>query len=272
MTVDEERCARDGICVAECPLGIIELGEGSSTPSLVKNADGKCLACGHCVAVCPRGALSLDVMEAEACPPVQPDMALTPGHAEHFLRSRRSIRSFRKDRVERDILNQLIDVAHYGPTGGNSQQVRWLVIDSLEGVHELAGHTVGLLRHMIQSNHPMTETYSLSDLVAAWEAGDDRVLRQAPVLVVAYAPSEYPMAPADCAIALSYLDLAAPSFGLGACWAGFFMLAVANWPPLQQALALPEGHSCFGAMMVGYPKHRYHRLPLRNEAQISWRA
>jgi nitroreductase len=125
---------------------------------------------------------------------------------------------------------------------------------------------------MIQSNHPMTETYSLSDLVAAWEAGDDRVLRQAPVLVVAYAPSEYPMAPADCAIALSYLDLAAPSFGLGACWAGFFMLAVANWPPLQQALALPEGHSCFGAMMVGYPKHRYHRLPLRNEAQISWRA
>jgi len=36
-------------------------------------------------------------------------------------------------------------------------------------------------------------------------------------------------------------------------------------------LALPEGHVPFGAMMVGRPKYRYQRLPLRNEPQITWR-
>jgi nitroreductase len=198
-------------------------------------------------------------------------MALTPEHAEHFLRSRRSIRSFRREKIERDTLSRLIDVARYAPTGTNSQQVRWLVIDSPEGVRELAGMTVDLLRHMIETNDPMARTYGLSGWVAAWEAGADPVLRKASALVVVHAPSEYFLAQVDCAIALTYLDLAAPSFGLGTCWAGFLMLGVAQWPPLRQALALPEGHACFGAMMVGYPKYQYRRLPLRDEAQVTWR-
>jgi nitroreductase len=73
----------------------------------------------------------------------------------------------------------------------------------------------------------------------------------------------------DSAIALSYMDLAAPSLGLGCCWAGFFMIAAGSWPPLAEAFQLPEGHKSFGAMMVGYPKFRYQRLPERNEAKIT---
>ena len=65
--------------------------------------------------------------------------------------------------------------------------------------------------------------------------------------------------------------MAAPSFGLGTCWAGFFQFAATFWPPLKEALQLPEDHASFGAMMVGYPKYRYQRLPLRNDAQITWR-
>jgi nitroreductase len=75
----------------------------------------------------------------------------------------------------------------------------------------------------------------------------------------------------DCTIALTYLELAAPSFGLGACWAGYFMAAARHWRPLQEALPLSEGHIVYGAMMVGYPRYRYYRLPLRNEAQVTWR-
>jgi NAD-dependent dihydropyrimidine dehydrogenase PreA subunit len=210
--------------VAECPASAIELNRGSATPSPVEGADGRCLTCGHCVAVCPQGALSLDTMPVEACPPVRSDMALTPEHAEHFLRSRRSIRSFRREKIERDTLSRLIDVARYAPTGTNSQQVRWLVIDSPEGVRELAGMTVDLLRHMIETNDPMARTYGLSGWVAAWEAGADPILRKASALVVVHAPSEYFLAQVDCAIALTYLDLAAPSFGHGTCWAGFLIL------------------------------------------------
>jgi len=39
---------------------------------------------------------------------------------------------------------------------------------------------------------------------------------------------------------------------------------------MQEELKLPEGNISFGAMMVGYPKFKYKRLPLRNEAKIIW--
>lgn len=69
-----------------------------------------------------------------------------------------------------------------------------------------------------------------------------------------------------CTIALTYLELAVPSFGLGARWAGYFNAAANMWPPMQKLMGLPEGHVSFKAMMVDYPKYRYQRLPIRNVA------
>jgi nitroreductase len=58
---------------------------------------------------------------------------------------------------------------------------------------------------------------------------------------------------------------------LGTCWAGFLSRAAATFPPLQEALALPQGHQALGAMMVGYPKFSYKRLPTRKTPEIIWR-
>jgi len=65
--------------------------------------------------------------------------------------------------------------------------------------------------------------------------------------------------------------LAAPSLGLGTCWAGYFTAAANFYPPLQEALALPQGHLPYGAAMVGYPKYGYQRMPPRNKPEITWR-
>jgi len=203
--------------------------------------------------------------------PIRKEFALTTDQAEHFLRSRRSIRSYQDKVVEREKIAGLINIARYAPTGTNSQQVGWVVVNSRTEVKKMAAMVIDLFRHMIATKNPFAEKYRLADIVTAWESGIDIISRGAPSLVFVHAPKEYGLAQVDCANSLSYLDLAAPSFGLGACWAGFFMVATAYWPPLQQALGLPEGHAAFGAMMVGYPKYKYHLLPPRNEAQITWK-
>jgi hypothetical protein len=59
---------------------------------------------------------------------------------------------------------------------------------------------------------------------------------------------------------LSYLQL---------CWWSLIS-AVNGYAPLFKALELPADHKAFGAVMVGYPKLRYRRLPLRNEPQVSY--
>lgn len=268
--VDEKKCKRDGVCVAVCPRGLIELKENNSIPTPTQDANELCSRCGHCVAVCPQGALSHTAMKAEECPPVMREWLLNPQKVEHFLRSRRSIRNYRDKKVEREVLIKLIDIARYAPSGGNSQPVHWLVIYDTAEVQRLAGMVIDWMRHVVKGQEQVAQGMKFNRTIAAWEAGKERVCRGAPHLVLTHAPKNIPWVFSACAIALTYLELAAPSFGLGVCWAGFLHEASTVWPPLIKSLGLPEGHTCFGAMMIGYPKYTYHRLPLRNEARILW--
>jgi nitroreductase len=144
-------------------------------------------------------------------------------------------------------------------------------VNSRAEVKKLTGLVIDLIRQMVAAKNPFAVQYRLANRVTEWESGIDTISRGAPVLVFTHAPKEYGLAQVDCASALSYFDLAAPTLGLGTCWAGFFMIAVSQYQPLQQALGIPAGHAVFGAMMVGYPKYKYHLLPPRNEAQITWK-
>jgi len=271
VEIDAEKCQRDGICVAECPLRLIELKPGDAAPEAIAEADELCIRCGHCVAVCPTGALSHKNLSPANCPPVRKEMALGPEQAEYFLRSRRSIRAYKKAPVDRDTLSKMIDIARFAPSGHNSQPVRWLVVHESQEVLRMAGMVIDWMRY-VQKEHPaMALTLRMDRAITAWEAGMDPICRNAPHIVVACGDKSNMMAQTACVIALTYLELTAPAFGLGACWAGYFNAAAASWPPLKSALSLPENHAGYGAMMVGYPRFAYHRLPARKEADISWR-
>lgn len=269
-TIDRNKCKADGICVEECPLGILEMKDGADAPTPIDGADEMCINCGHCVAVCPGGAFSLDKMKPEDCLAMEKDFVLGAEKVEGVLRSRRSIRNYKEKEIDAETLEKLISVARYAPTGTNGQLVKWLVINSRRKVLEMTEMALDMVRYMINEKHPMATAYKLDRIVTAWESGKDRISRGAPCLVVAYAPEQYPLSKVDATIALTYLDLAASSFGLGACWAGYFMVAIPQWEALRNAISLPEGYACQGVMMVGYPKYKYQLLPQRNPADIKW--
>lgn len=265
---DPARCTRDGICVSECPVGIIEL-RGPEAPSISPEAEVFCRNCGHCVAVCPRGAATLATMAPDQLDAVRPDWLLGPEQVSHFLRARRSIRSFAPRLVGRNVLAQLIDVARCAPSASNRQPVHWLVIHDPAEVRRLAGLVVDWMSAGLMTRPPSARP-NFERFLAQWDTGTDVICRGAPHLIVASASQDNPAWATDCVIALTYLELAATSFGLGTCWGGFFMAAARQWAPLQKALAIPEGHITCGAMMIGYARHKYYRLPLRNAARITW--
>ena len=271
FVVDKEKCKRDGICVAECPRGIIKLKDQDPVPTPVDGADELCINCGHCVAVCPHGAFSLRTMAPEQCPPVHDEWLFNSEQVEHFLRTRRSSRTYKDKPVEREVLTKLIDVARFAPSGSNAQPVRWLVIHDSNELRKLIELAIDWMRYMLKEQPQLAKAMRMNRIVAAWEAGIDIICRGAPHVIIAHASKDNPITQVDCIIAMTYLELAAPSFNLGACWGGYFNIAATQWPPMQQALGLPEGHINYGTMIVGYPKYKYHRLPLRNEAKITWR-
>lgn len=272
IRVDVSKCKQDKICVAECPMGIIRMGQGEeSYPEMVPGGEKVCLVCGHCVAVCPHGAMSHKLVPLEECPPIKKELALDLERAVQFLRSRRSVRVFKEQAVEREKIERLLEIARYAPTGGNSQTVQWTVFIGREKLRELASLAVDWIRKLVEGGPKPGVPAYMPLIVAGWDAGKDTVLRQAPALVIASCPKDNANGMVDLTLALCYLELAAPTMGLGTCWAGLLQRALMFWEPLREAVGLPEGHTNHYPMMLGYPKFRYHRLPERKPPKVTWR-
>jgi nitroreductase/NAD-dependent dihydropyrimidine dehydrogenase PreA subunit len=271
LKVDESKCKKDGICAKECPTAVIRLQEPEGYPGLIPGGEQFCIVCGHCVAVCPHGALSHAHVPLDDCPPIQKDRMISEEQAIQFLRSRRSIRFFKDQPVEKKTVQGLIEVARYAPSASNAQAVEWLVFTDPAKIKELARLTVDWLRLVLQSNPLPAQAAYMPLIVSAWDAGFDVVLRDAPALIVASAPKSDVNGLVDVTLALSYLELAATAGGLGTCWAGLVQGALLSSPQLKKEMGLPENHPHHYPMMLGYPKPKYFRLPERKTPKITWR-
>jgi nitroreductase/NAD-dependent dihydropyrimidine dehydrogenase PreA subunit len=256
IQVDTSKCKRDGMCVEVCPIGSIE-ADGDGVPKQAK--DAQCIECGHCVAVCPHGALTNGKLKIDRFQPVLKKLP-TIGAVSGLMLSRRSVRAYKNRPVDAQVLSGLLDTARHAPTAVNYQKVSWIACVDPVKAKAVAGETIEWLRG--SGIYPK--------MVEAWDQGREVVLRGAPAFVVAYSPVEYNWGVEDCTIALTYLELAVASAGLGACWAGLLTRAAQNHSPLAAMLGIPEGHVVRGGLMLGYPKYRYRLVPPRNEAKVHW--
>lgn len=270
LIIDETRCTRCGLCMTACPQNLIRSHDGLF-PRYGTDGASRCIICGHCVAVCPEEALELEDQRLDGTADDPSEAGIAPQRLASFLRMRRSVRRYRDVPVEREVIEQVMDVVRYAPTGGNIQGVRWLIIHSTPEVRRLTGIAVDWMRTVMVSDAPINSYFNFEGIVRAWDKGGDPICRKAPHLVVAYAHKDSAIAGIDAVIALSHLEIVALSFGLGSCWAGFFQMASSHWPPLRAALDLPDGHVPIYAMMLGYPQLRYLRPPRRNPVSLTWR-
>ncbi len=270
LTVDETKCKRDGLCVKDCPMVIIKLKEGEAVPEMVPGGEGICNGCGHCVAICPHDALEHARVPKQGSPLIRKELEIDEEQAVQFLRSRRSIRFFKDQPVEREKLQRLIEIGRYAPTGGNRQPIEWVVFTDPDRVKGIAVGTVAWMRKALEKAPQSVPPY-FPLIIGAWDMGYNSVTWSAPALVVASAPKEAGTGLVDVTLALTYFELAAPKLGLGTCWAGVVWGAMQSSSAVREAAGVPEGHTHYYPMMVGYPKPKYTRLPERNPPKITWK-
>lgn len=267
ISVDASLCKRCGACVDVCPAFIIAMKETGPEAVFPKG----CFACGHCVAVCPHGALDNERAPRAAQAPFERFPVVDPETAERFLRSRRSIRSYRPEPAPRALVERLLGVARQAPTGANSQGISFIVLDKPEQLRGVVETTVAWMEQEAERDTAMGRFYG--PLTVAYRRyGKDIILRGAPGLVVTHADPENRMAVGNTHAIIAYAELFATSLGLGSCWAGFVtMAAVAGHQPLLDIIRPPSGRMVTGGFMLGYPRHLYHRLVERNPLQVEWR-
>lgn len=271
FTVDKFKCIRCGACIAVCPIKILKMDQISRLPVMINRGDKICIRCGHCITVCPHRAISIYHMRSESHHPLRHDWRISPERVEQLLKGRRSIRNYKNETVDREKLKKIIDVARYAPSGINRQPVRWEIIYYKERVKRLSELVINWMRGMMAIDSPLAKKLRMKRIVAAWDNKNDWIGRGAPHIVIAYAPKTDVGAAQDSTIALTYFELAAASFHLGTCWAGYIMMAINMSPEVRRFVYLSSRMRCLGAMMVGHPKFNYHRIPLRNKPHIIWR-
>jgi len=251
--LDENVCTNCRRCVRACVAGVFAIGADGFTA--IRDVS-RCIGCGHCLSVCPSKAIALDGLEADSLQAVE-EASLTERHRDMLFKSRRSIRAYDGQPVEREALERALHLVNWAPTARNHREVGWLVVNGREKIEPLLLQAVDGLRK--------DERYAA--YVRAQEKGRDVILRGAPCVVLAHA-APWEWAEVDCSIAMTYLELALHSMGLGTCWCGVFIRA-ANSGALK-SLPLPEGHKIFAGLMVGRPALRYLRVPPREPAPVSW--
>lgn len=268
---DLSKCNNCGICFAICPVRIIYKDEKTGSPFVSETNIGTCIKCGHCEAVCPQNAIQVNFEKLLRVPDQDGTEKLTPKQIKAYFFGRRSIRAYKPDPVDREIFKEMLDIVRYAPSGVNRQPVKWIVVQDQKTVNQMANAVVNWMRDAVEKKSPFAGQLNFARLIKSWDKGNDPICRNAPHLIIACGQKEDRMAPGDATIALSHLELVAPAFGLGACWAGYFAIASSGSQELKNLAELPQDQVVVGALMMGYPKYKYARLPKRNEAHVVWK-
>jgi nitroreductase/NAD-dependent dihydropyrimidine dehydrogenase PreA subunit len=269
LTINKENCSGCGVCVQSCPVSVIAQGE-AKFPFVPDANEERCVFCGHCEAICPNDALKHNRLPEMVSIRQERLKEITPDNIAEYFRSRRSIRTYQSKPVEKAILEEVLNIINYSPTGVNFQKNQWIVINDKKKIRQLAEEVIGWMRLLVESGNNMALRLGCQNLIASFDQGKDVICRNAPVLIIGYTETAYGGGANDSVIATSHLELLLPAFGLGGCWAGYLMIALQFVPDLKKMIGLNDSYTVRTVLMAGYPKYRYFKIPYRKAPQVRW--
>ena len=282
--VVSEDCIACERCIAICPSFVLEMME--SRAAVVRGE--WCIGCGHCGAVCPTGA----ILHNGSCLEMHPNKGEVPATPTEILellfRERRSVRLYKNDPVPEEVLNKILDVGKYAPTGSNSQNVHYVVLTSPDQIAELRKMTInfydkilsrvrrrfGLFLVSLMAGRKIAEYLreSLPKIEHAYKQmsqGKDRLFYHAPVVILAHAESWDTSSFFNCSVALYNCSLMAHTLRLGCCFNGILVNAANHSRTIKKWLGIPADHKCYSAMTLGFPDAKYLRLVRRHPPKVN---
>lgn len=261
--VDPDKCISCGACVRDCLFAVLEMRDRN--PFFAK--PDSCIGCLHCYAVCPMGAISMDGHNTENALPMKP--IPTTENMEAFIRQRRSIRSYKKENIGKDTIQNLLEMAWNAPSGENDHLLQISVIDEIAEMDAFRKEVYDLLWDFSKSGK-FTNKIILDYLGPSRDAwlDEDKLFRGAPhLLMVSYAKNGA-TGMQDADIYLSYLEILAWTQGLGTLWSGFLYYIFKSIPELEKRLGMPDGYELGYVMVMGKPAVQYQRGFERGNANI----
>jgi ferredoxin len=170
ITIDHDRCKKDGMCARVCPANIFVQREKLTIPELLE--EECCIACGQCLAICPQGAISHSEFPSDTISTIQFEGMPTTEQVMALLKTRRSIRAFRDKPLEKVTIEKIIDGARFAPSGHNSQSTEFLIVQDRAVLKRVSALVIEYLRFEIKRfANPFFRTFALIADRALAESG-----------------------------------------------------------------------------------------------------
>ncbi len=319
VKIDREKCSKCGLCVKNCLTGKLEMDE-DNFPRVKEVWDGlpsepdhpwPCFGCWQCLVPCPSDAISIGnetwfeggfwktlPYRMPLKLPLQPRDAegkpteWNPIEREVFIR--RSVREYADRPVPEYIVRRVMEAGRFGPTGGNYQGIRFVVLTNKALMADLQKTALAMYDQTwaVQQDEDKVKEmalgrYQASPAQAAYGWGSDpRMLRGgvgtairlrlrelwlgAPMVILIAADQRcIGGPPMQVGIAGQNMLLVAHSLGIKACWVGFPGVINAV-PEIMSKLGLEPPFQIASTMTLGYPKFKEEGVLPRQFPPITW--
>ena len=206
---------------------------------------GLCLMCAA-LAGCSAPAAQKDAATSDASTEKGTNTVI-----ENIL-SRRSIRKYLPQAVNRDTMQVILNCGINAPNGQNKQSWEVRVVDNPDFINGL------------------TEIYKKENPQVANDPGFKNMFRNAPTVVFIANDGAYDFSQVDCGLLAGNMMLSAWSMGIGSCCLGGparFMTTSPAAAEYLKKLDFPEGYKLLFCIAFGYPDETPAAKP-RNAAKV----
>ena len=267
FVVDKSKCIKCGKCINVCSGMVLQFGKDGYPEMKDFERFGwrGCWRCEHCLAVCPKGAISIFGKKPEdSLPPPDEDMG---EQMSRLLVNRRSCRRYLDKNVEPKIIDKILKALESAPTGGNSCNVEYTIIDDKDRVKAIRDIAYQDMEEKAK-NHIYTSSFS--DFYYKKMKESEKTVRNgdllfcgAPHLFIAHERCVGKWADdsrVNCDVATTYFELIANSYGLGTIIMTYPAEVLNELSPkAREMLNIPKDHYTKLIVGFGYPEIIYAR-------------
>lgn len=187
----------------------------------------------------------------------------------NVIKKRRSIREYKKNKVERNKMEKILEAGIYAPSGMNNQSWKFIVLTE-DAVLEKVRVTVRDYFRNLDTNQVVTAAIERGKTMAV----DDEYsfFYHAPDLVIVTNENDYMNQVPDSIGAIQNMLIEATGLGIASCWINQLTWLCKEKPIyyMLRDMGMPSNHSVCGAIALGYTDVEASAAP-RKENCIIWK-
>ncbi len=274
VIIDNEKCTGCKICMNICHEHCMDIEN-----NLITIRYNDCSNCSQCIAICPQQALSWDNIQPIA---FNNEKLPTDEQVDELLKERRTIRSFSDQKINKILLEEIIDYGMYAPA--HSFDFRTIIVDD-DKIKELIDkilmrfttriyyllkpRIIGRLAKLISPVFESEYLKAKSKLALIVDRNTAfPTFPSAFIFIIAY--KRVPLSLESAQYALYNINLYAQTKGLGCRNLVGNQKILNNNKLFRKRLRLKKNEQICGVMGIGYPKFKFKYKVQGKKMRIQW--